>query len=227
MIEGTDGVGRSTQILRLRNWLEVQGFGVVETGWTRSDLMSNLIDLAKEGNTLTRHTFSLLYATDFADRLENQVIPALRSGFIVLSDRYVYTAFVRYVVRGGTRDWIRDVFGFAIMPDMVLYLNTDLDSLLLRTISSQKGMDHWEAGMDLNLGADLYDSFCVYQKRMLEEYEALAKEYKFEVVETSRRSIEDINRDLRERIEPIVRKPRKVDLSALQTPPRSGGQAPS
>ena len=104
VIEGTDGVGRSTQVELLRSWLEVQGHGVVETGWTRSELMSSLIELAKEGNTLTRDTFSLLYATDFADRLENHIIPALRSGFIVLSDRYVYTAFARHVVRGGHRE---------------------------------------------------------------------------------------------------------------------------
>src|SRR3990167_6734332 len=117
VIEGTDGVGRTAQIERLRNWLEVQGHGVVETGWTRSQLMSSLIDLAKEGNTLTRDTFSLLYATDFADRLENQILPALRSGFVVLSDRYVYTAFARHTVRGGDPAWIHDVFGFALVPD--------------------------------------------------------------------------------------------------------------
>src|SRR3990167_1868461 len=109
VIEGTDGVGRTTQVERLRSCLEIQGHGVVETGWTRSELMSSLIELAKEGHTLTRDTFSQLYATDFADRLENQIITALRSGFIVLSDRYVYTAFARHLVRGGDRDWIRGV----------------------------------------------------------------------------------------------------------------------
>ena len=214
MIEGTDGVGRTTQIEGLRNWLEVQGHGVVETGWTRSELMSNLIELAKEGNTLTRDTFSLLYATDFAERLENQVIPALRSGFIVLSDRYVYTAFVRHIVRNGSRDWIRDVFGFAIVPDIVLYLKTDLDSLLPRVIGSS-GMDYWESGMDMHLGEDLYDSFCVYQQRVLDEYDVMAKEHKFEVVNTVGRSIEQIQQDLRTLIEPVVRRPRKVDVSLL------------
>ena len=214
MIEGTDGVGRTTQIEGLRNWLEVQGHGVVETGWTRSELMSSLILLAKEGNTLTRDTFGLLYATDFADRLENQIIPALRSGFIILSDRYVYTAFARHAVRGGGREWIRDVYGFAILPDLELYLKTDLPSLLPRVIGS-KGMDYWESGMDLHLGEDLYDSFCVYQQRILEEYEAMAAECKFEVVDTIHRSVEDIQQDLRNRIEPVVRRPRKVDISRL------------
>ncbi len=214
MIEGTDGVGRTTQIEGLRNWLEGQGHGVVETGWTRSALMSNLILLAKEGNTLTRDTFSLLYATDFADRLENHILPALRSGFVVLSDRYVYTAFARHAVRGGSPDWIRDVYGFAIIPDLVLYLKTDLPSLLPRVIGS-KGMDYWESGMDMHLGNDLYDSFCVYQERILTEYEAMAKELKFEVVDTIHRPIDDIQQDLRGRIEPVVRRPRKVDISRL------------
>ncbi len=218
VIEGTDGVGRTTQIERLRNWLEIQGHGVVETGWTRSELMSNLIELAKEGNTLTRDTFGLLYATDFADRLENQIIPALRSGFIVLSDRYVYTAFARHAVRGGNAEWIHGVFGFAIIPDMVLYLRTDVESLVSRVISS-RGMDYWESGMDMHLGSDLYDSFSVYQQRLITEYERMAEEFKFEAVDTVRRSIDDIQEDLRKRIEPVVRRTRKVDVSLLDPKP--------
>ena len=219
VIEGTDGVGRTTQIERLRNWLEVQGHGVVETGWTRSELMSSLILLAKEGNTLTRDTFSLLYATDFADRLENQILPALRSGFIVLSDRYVYTAFARHAVRGGSREWIRDVYGFAIIPDLVIYLKTDLPSLLPRVIGS-RGMDYWESGMDMHLGEDLYDSFCVYQERILAEYEAMAAEAKFEVVDTIGRAVDPIQEDLRARIEPVVRRTKKVDISRLDPKPQ-------
>ena len=180
--------------------------------------MSSLILLAKEGNTLTRDTFGLLYATDFADRLESQIIPALRSGFIVLSDRYVYTAFARHMVRSGGRDWIRNVFGFSIIPDMVLYLRTDVDALVPRVIGS-KGMDYWEAGMDMHLGEDLYDSFCVYQQRIITEYEAMAKEFNFEVVETVGRSVDEIQEDLRKRIEPIVRRTRKVDVSLLDIKP--------
>ncbi len=211
-------MGRTTQVERLRHWLEIQGHGVVETGWTRSELMSSLIQLAKEGNTLTRDTFSLLYATDFADRLENQIIPSLRSGFIVISDRYVYTAFARHTVRGGSRDWIRGVFGFALVPDMVLYLKTDVESLVPRIIGS-KGMDYWEAGMDLHLGEDLYDSFCVYQRRILAEYDAMAAEFKFEVVDTVRRSVDEIQEELRKRIEPVVRRTRRVDVSLLDARP--------
>ena len=219
VIEGTDGVGRSTQVERLRNWLEVQGHGVVETGWTRSELMSSLIQLAKEGNTLTRDTFSLLYATDFADRLENQIIPALRSGFIVLSDRYIYTAFARHTVRGGSREWIRSVFGFALIPDIVLYLRTNVEILVPRVIGS-RGMDYWESGMDLHLGGDLYDSFCVYQQRLLVEYDAMVGEFAFEAVETAGRPIEAIHEDLRQRIEPLVRRARKITPLRLDSKAR-------
>ena len=187
---------------------------MVETGWTRSDLMSSLITLAKEGNTLTRDTFSLLYATDFADRLENQIIPSLRSGFIVLSDRYVYTAFARHTMRGGSREWVRAVFGFAIVPDIVLYLKTDVATLIPRVIGS-KGMDYWESGMDMHLGEDLYDSFSVYQQRMIDEYDLMVKEFKFDVIDTVGQSMDAIQQELRQRIEPIVRRPRKIDPSLL------------
>jgi dTMP kinase len=215
VIEGTDGVGRTTQVERLRSWLEIQGHGVVETGWTRSDLMSSLIQLAKEGHTLTRDTFGLLYATDFADRLESQILPSLRSGFIVISDRYVYTAFARHAVRGGSPEWIRNVYGFALVPDVVIYLRADVPTLVRRVIGS-KGMDYWEAGMDMHMGNDLYDSFCAYQQKMLDDYEAMAKDYKFDVVNTVDRPVDLIHQEIRERIEPVVRRPRKIDLSQLQ-----------
>src|SRR5258708_37098551 len=115
-IEGTDGVGRSAQIALLREWLEVQGYGVIETGWTRSELMSPTIDLAKSSNTLNKLTFMLLYATDFADRLEKEIIPALKAGFIALSDRYIFTALARAGVLGVDRTWIRTLYGFGLRP---------------------------------------------------------------------------------------------------------------
>lgn len=178
--------------------------------------MSSLIELAKEGNTLTPDTFSLLYATDFADRLETQILPALRSGFVVLSDRYVYTAFARHLVRGGDRAWINGVFGFALVPDVVLYLRTDVESLVPRVIASQ-GMDYWESGMDLHLGSDLYDSFVVYQQRLIDAYDAMAKEHGFVTVDTVGRSIDEIQQQLRETIEPVVKRARKVDPSQLKS----------
>src|SRR5271169_4894472 len=136
-IEGTDGVGRSTQIQLLREWLEVKGYGVVETGWTRSPLMQPTIELAKASNTLNKLTFVLLYATDFADRLEKEIIPALKAGFIVLSDRYIFTALARAGVRGVDRPWLRSLYGFAIAPHLVFYLNIDVKTLIGRVLESR------------------------------------------------------------------------------------------
>ena len=201
-IEGTDGVGRTTHIESLQEWLEVQGYGVVTTGWTRSNLMSKTIEMAKQGNILDRWSLSLLYATDFADRLEHQIIPALRSGFIVLADRYIYTAFARDYVRSGDRKWIREVFGYALIPDLVCYLRIDVDTLALRVIES-KGMNYWESGMDLRLGADLYDSFKKYQGLLIEEFDKMATEFQFEVID-ARQSPDDIQAALRAKIQPLL-----------------------
>ncbi len=127
VIEGTDGVGRSTQIEQLKPWLEVQGHAVVTTGWTRSPLLSETINEAKAGHELNVTTFSLLYAADFADRLENEIIPAMQAGFVVLADRYMYTAFARNTVMGADPAWTRSLFGFALVPDLVLYLRIDVE----------------------------------------------------------------------------------------------------
>ncbi len=199
-IEGTDGVGRTTQIELLKDWIELKGHAVLETGWTRSNLMSRAIQSAKMGNTVDRLTFSLLYATDFADRLENQIMPALEAGFIVLADRYIYTAFARDWMREGDRKWIVDVFGFAIVPDLVCYLSADIDTLIPRVIESG-GMDYWESGADLHLGEDLYDNFRKYQSRMIREFDAMSEEYHFEKID-ARASVEEIQHQLRAKIEP-------------------------
>lgn len=182
VLEGTDGVGRSTQMELLKQWLEIQGFGVVVTNWTRSNLMSKSIELVKQGNMVDRKTFSLLYATDFADRMENQIIPALRSGFIVLSDRYVYTAWARDSIRSGSYDWIKDVLSFAFVPDLVLYLRIDIGSLIPRVIESG-GMNYWESGLDLNLSDTVFDSYKKYQKMLISKYDEIAKDYDFTVVD--------------------------------------------
>lgn len=181
-IEGTDGVGRTTQIMMLREWLEVQGYGVVETGWTRSPLIGRTITQAKQGRLLNRFTYSLLYAADFADRLEKEILPALRSGFVVLADRYVFTAFARDVVRGVDRQWVRDLFGFAPVPHLVLYLKTDITTLIRRVML--RGIDdYFESGMDIGRGDDPYDCFKRYQKLLIREYNALAEEFNFKVLD--------------------------------------------
>jgi dTMP kinase len=197
-IEGTDGVGRSTQIEMLREWLEVQGYGVIDTGWTRSELMQPTIEIAKASNTLNKLTFVLLYATDFADRLEKEIIPALKAGFIVLSDRYVYTAMARAGVRGVDRTWLRNLYGFAIVPHLVFYLKIDEKTLIKRVLQS-RGMDYWESGMDLKLGDDIYESFRAYQRSLLKEYSSMADEYQFRVLD-ARRKVEVIQDELRRQI---------------------------
>ncbi len=224
-IEGTDGVGRSTHIEMLQEWLEVQGYGVVTTGWTRSNLMSRTIEVAKQGNILDRWSFSLLYATDFADRLEHQIIPALRSGFVVLADRYIYTAFARDFVRSGDRNWIRDVFGFAIVPDLVCYLRIDVDTLALRVLETG-GMNYWESGMDLKLGADLYDSFKKYQASLIEEFDKMAEEFHFDVVD-ARKPPDEIQEALRTTIQPILKNGRQQLAQMAKQADRTADQTTS
>jgi dTMP kinase len=222
-IEGTDGVGRSTQITLLREWLEVQGYGVVETGWTRSQLMQPTIDLAKSSNTLNKLTFVLLYATDFADRLEKEIIPALKAGFIVLSDRYIYTAMARAGVRGVDRTWIRNLYGFAIAPHLVFYLKIDEKTLIRRVLQS-RGMDYWESGMDLKIGDDIYESFRAYQRGLLREYASMADEFGFRMLD-ARRKIEVIQDELRRQIGAFLA---EADAAASASAPSTGsGQAPS
>ncbi len=197
-IEGTDGVGRSTQIQLLREWLEVKGYGVVETGWTRSRLMQPTIEVAKSSNTLNKLTFVLLYATDFADRLEKEIIPALKAGFVVLSDRYIFTALARAGIRGVDRQWLRNLYGFAIAPHLVFYLKVDVESLIQRVLQA-RGMDFWESGMDLKLGDDIYDSFRAYQSKLLREYNSMADEFHFRIVD-ARRPIDHIQEELRRQV---------------------------
>jgi len=198
VIEGTDGVGRSTQIELLSPWLELEGYAVSNTGWTRSPLLSDTINEAKAGHELTTTTFSLLYAADFADRLEHQIIPALKAGFIVIADRYMYTAFARNTVMGVDSAWTRSLFGMAVVPDLVLYLQIDVDSLVPRVFEG-KGMDYWESGMHLALGSDLYDSFVRYQGELIGEYDRLADEFGFVTVD-ARDSIDAIQEQLRAQV---------------------------
>jgi dTMP kinase len=197
-IEGTDGVGRSTQISLLREWLEVQGYGVIETGWTRSELMQPTIDLAKSSNTLNKLTFVLLYATDFADRLEKEIVPALKAGFVVLADRYIFTALARAAVRNVDRAWLRSLYGFAIVPHLVFYLKLDVETLTRRVLK-KGGMDFWESGMDLKLGDDIYDSFRTYQAKLLREYSALSEEFGFRSLD-ARQPVDRIQEELRRQI---------------------------
>jgi len=194
VIEGTDGVGRTTHVNLLRAHLERLGYAVAETGFSRSDLTSRGISRAKQGNTLGSNAFNLFYATDFADRLEHQIVPALRSGFVMLTDRYLYSLIARAIVRGANPDWIKKVFSFALRPDAVYYLRIEVPELVPRVLASG-GFDYWESGMDLPMGEDLYESFINYQKRVIEELDALAREYDFNTID-ARRPVDEISEEL-------------------------------
>lgn len=198
VIEGTDGSGRSTQIRKLREWLAVGSYGAVATEWNTSTLMSPVISQAKEGNLLNATTFSLLYTSDFANRLENNIIPALKAGLIVLADRYTYTAFSRDVVRGVSPVWVRNLYEFAPEPDLVFYLKMSCDELLKRIISTS-GLDYYESGRDIGLSTDFYESFKLYQRRILGEYAKMSEEFGFITI-NGEESINDIQNQLREKV---------------------------
>ena len=182
VIEGTDGVGRSTQIAMLQEWLEAEGYAVLVTGFRRSELASAGIDRAMRGNTLDGLTLNLFYATDFWDRLEKSIVPALRTGMVALVDRYIFSIIARARVRGVPVGWLNDVFEFAVVPDRVLYLDVDVEHLLPRVLSVRQ-LDHWESGEDFLRGPDLYDNFIRYQGAMLNEFRDLAKQHDFITVD--------------------------------------------
>jgi dTMP kinase len=220
VIEGTDGVGRSTQINLLMPWLEQQGRAVVDTGMTRSQLAGRGIKQAKEGHTLGRVTLSLFYATDFADRLENEIMPALRAGFVVLTDRYVYSLIARAIIRGMDLDWIRNAYGFALKPDAVFYLRIGVDDLIRRVVLG-RGFDYWESGMDLHPSEDMYDSFRKYQTALLAQFEVLAQEYGFEVVDASA-DVRTVFNQLREGISRVLSGEPREPLFSVPRPKPTG-----
>jgi dTMP kinase len=202
VIEGADGSGRSTEVAMLKADLEVDGHAVVDTGLRRSTLVAEEIDRAKQGHTLAATTMALLYAADFADQLENKMIPALSAGSTVLADRYIYTLMARAVVRGASRDWARRLYGFALQPDLVLFLDARPEILLHRAISKYGSLDYWESGMDLSLSRDLFESFFLYQERLSGEFAWIAKEYGFHRVDANRHP-EQVHADVRALVAPL------------------------
>jgi dTMP kinase len=219
----------------LKPWLEQQGRAVLETGMTRSSLAGKGIKQAKEGHTLGRVTLSLFYSTDFADRLENEIVPALRAGFVVLTDRYTYSLMARALVRGIDPAWIRNAYSFALKPDVVFYLRIGVDDLIPRVVFS-RGFDYWESGMDLHPSEDMYESFRKYQTDLLKQFDVLAEEYKFEVIDASTdvRTIFGQLRDGVSRVlaaEPLfaISKPQPAEEAARETaaPPAEASAAPS
>jgi len=202
VLEGTDGVGRSTQIALLREWVESQGYAVQATGLKRSALAGEGIKKAMDGHTLGNITANLFYATDMVDRMEKVIIPALRAGFVVLTDRYIYSIIARAIVRGVDPVWICDVFGFALVPDAVFYLHADLPHLIPRVLNA-RGFNYWESGKDFLSHGDYFDAFVEYQTRLLAQFEKMAGEYDFRSIDATQ-SIRDVFHTLTEDIGAVL-----------------------
>lgn len=202
VIEGTDGSGKSTQLELLKKSLQDQCYGVMVSEWKTSRLIANVIDDAKERNLLNATTYSLLYAADFADRLENQIIPALKSGFVVLLDRYYYTALARDVVRGQNIEWVKNLYDYATEPDLVFYLDMPVDTLLKRIIGTT-GLDFYESGRDVGFSIDFYKSFGIYQNKCLEQYNQMKSEYGFISIDGTK-SIDEIHEIMSNEVQKIL-----------------------
>ena len=202
VIEGTDGSGKSTQLELLKRAIEDQSYGVMVSEWKTSRLIANVIDDAKDRNLLNATTYSLLYAADFADRLENTIIPALKSGFIVLLDRYYYTALTRDVVRGQDIEWVKNLYDYAPEPDLVFYLDMPVDVLLKRIIGTT-GLDFYESGRDMGFSTDFYKSFEIYQQKCLEQYHSLSDEYNFITIDGTK-PIKEIHRIMKTKVQEIL-----------------------
>lgn len=199
VVEGADGSGRSTQIARLVQWLEGAGHATVQVGLKRSTLVSEELDQAQQGNILSHTTLSLFYATDFADQLENIILPGLRAGFMVLADRYIYTLMVRDMVRGIDLAWLKNLYGIALIPDAVFYLHVEPEELVERTFAKNQSLDYWESGMDLGLSRDMFDSFLQYQGLVEAKFKELQSTYGFTIVD-GQRSVNDVHTELRRRV---------------------------
>ena len=186
VIEGPDAVGRSTQVTQLRQWLEQEGHAVLDTGMARSALAGKGIKQAKVGNTLGAVTMTLYYVTDFADRLENEIIPALRAGFVVLTDRYTYSIMARAIARGEDPEWIERVTGFSLAPHATYYLRAPVKDLVSRVVIGRGAFDYWESGMDHRFGDNMFDSFVKYQTRLIRALDGMAKKYDFVTIDATK-----------------------------------------
>lgn len=202
VVEGVDGSGKSTQLALLKDWLDSKFDGVIFTEWNSSKIIAQTTKKAKKKNLLRPRTFSLLHSVDFADRLEQVIVPALKAGFVVLADRYVYTAFARDVSRGVDPSWVRKMYGFAVKPDLALYYSVPVE-ISLNRICANRAPKFYEAGMDLNLSSDPYESYRIFQSRVIKEYEGMIDEYGLTKM-TGTDSIHNQQVVLREKVQQIL-----------------------
>ncbi len=185
IVEGIDGSGKSTQLRLLQEWLKSLGHQVFFTEWNSSDLVNETIRRGKKKNLLTPTTFSILHAVDFADRLNHLILPPLKAGMIVLADRYIYTAFARDAVRGVDREWVKDLYGFAIKPNLALYFKVNTDVSIKRIMIGRPSLKYYEAGMDIGFSDDPEESFKIFQGKILEEYDRICAEYGLNVIDAT------------------------------------------
>src|ERR687889_1818448 len=203
VVEGIDGSGKSTQIRLVEKWLKFKLLPVFLTEWNSSETVKEITSKGKKKGTLTPTTFSLLHATDFADRYERNIFPLLRAGYIVLADRYVYTAYARDVVRGCSYKWVCKVYDFAVKPDLIFYFRVPIDIAADRILSGRPKLKYYEAGMDLDLSNDIYESYRVFQSRIIEQYESMVDEEGFTVIDGT----EDIEKQqvaVRKRVQELI-----------------------
>ncbi|MGB9124154.1 MAG: dTMP kinase [Nitrosotalea sp.] len=205
VIEGPDASGRSTQIQSITTRLEADGHAVLNTGLKRSELVGKGILEAKENFSLGKKTLALYYAADFADQFEYKIIPALQAGYIVLADRYIYTLIARNLARGLDRTWCHNLYGFAIKPDIVFYLDVEPSVLIHRVFQKNSTLDYYESGADMGLSNDMYESFLIYQKRISQEFHAMQKRYGLVPI-NGNRSVLEIQNDLQKRIDIFLRR---------------------
>jgi len=185
VVEGIDGSGKSTQIRLLEKWLKYNGQRVFLTEWNSSELVKEITSKGKKKGRLTPTTFSLLHATDFTDRYERNIFPLLRAGYFVLADRYIYTAFARDVTRGCNLEWVRKIYSFAIKPDITFYFRAPIDTAINRILAGRPQLKYYEAGMDLNLSKDPYDSYRIFQSRIIEQYESMIERENFTIIDAT------------------------------------------
>jgi dTMP kinase len=210
-VEGLDGSGKSTQIYLVKRWLELEGYRVFFTQWNSSVLVKKSTTKGKKRNLLTPTTFSLIHATDFADRFERQIMPLLRAGTIVLADRYIYTAFARDAVRGCDQDWLEKLYSFAVPPDITLYFRVPLEVSLNRILEGRPELKHHEAGLDMGWSTDPYESFRIFQGKIREQYERMVKPFNFTAIDATK-EIHCQQSEVRKIIA------RKIDLAAYRRP---------
>jgi dTMP kinase len=203
VVEGIDGSGKSTQLRLLEKWFQSKQSPVFLTEWNSSETVRRITSKGKRKGRLTPITFSLLHATDFADRYERNILPLLHAGYIVLADRYIYTAFARDIVRGCNPKWVRRVYEFAVRPDLVFYFKVPVDIAVERILSGRPKLKYYEAGMDLNLSNDPYESYRIFQSRIIEQYDSLALSEDFTIVDGTM-EIEEAQKTLRSQVTELL-----------------------